>query len=104
MGLCDPKVGLTTNRGPILSLDSGNYQVVVGVGTGGTPQRFYPHDLSVTHTRATGVGDSWSPAYPTGVGCVSVTRNGVWPNGVPEALGSGMAYLAGNGVPQIYHH
>ncbi len=102
VGLVDPKIGMTTNHGPILSLDSGNFQIVVGVGTGDTPRKFYPHDLNVTFVRATGVGDAWSSAYPTGVGCTSFTRSNAWPNGVPDALGSGIAYLAGNGVPTVY--
>src|SRR5262245_45817883 len=78
IGLMDPKVNMQTNQGKILSLDSGNYTVVVGRGTGNFKQKFYPHDLFVTQAHATGVH-----AFPTGDGSVVFGHKGVFPNGIP---------------------
>lgn len=98
VGWCDPKVGMTTDRGPVLALDAGNGQITVGVGSGNTAQKFYPHQLNISHANATGVGDAWSAAFPTGVGCVAFGRT----TAVPIGIGSGMAYVKGDGSVRVY--
>ena len=65
LGEMDPKVGMETHKGPILTIASGSYTVSVGVGSGDTPQNFYTKDLFVTHTEATG---NWS--FPSGDGAL----------------------------------
>lgn len=98
IGSMDPQVGMTTHMGPILSLDSGNYTVVVGMGSGSYQQRFYPADLFVAYPDATG----W--AWPTGVNDVQFGHtHGVLANGAPLAIGSGMYYLGGDGTVHSFH-
>jgi hypothetical protein len=91
MGLMDPKVGMVTDHGPILTLASGNHTVTVGLGTGDKPGAFYPWQLTVTHAHATGVH-----AFPTGDGSVLFGHDGIWPNGVPDVPGTGMVVFTGS--------
>ena len=98
LGQCDPKVGLVTDKGTILSLDSGNYTVVVGVGSGSVKQRFYPEFLYITYATATG-----SVAWPTGVGCVRFGHSqGIYANGAPVISATGMVYMDGGGIPKSF--
>lgn len=92
IGWMDPKVNMNTNFGKILGLDSGNFQVTVGLGTGDYPGKFYPHQLYVTQLEATG---NWS--YPTGDGAHQFGHHDVFPNGVQQGLGSGMAFEKADG-------
>ena len=98
VGLMDPQVGMITDYGKILSLDSGNYQVTVGVGQGalagnGTvQQKFYPHQLSITYTAATG-----SYSFPSSNGSVQFGHGRTFPNGVRPGLSSGIVELGGDG-------
>lgn len=94
LGYCDPIVGMTTNMGDILSLDSGNSTVIVGMGSGDFQQRFNPQYLYVTDTEATS-----EVAWPTGVGCVKFGHaNTLFTN----AVGSGTAYYSGDNTVHIF--
>jgi hypothetical protein len=93
VGWINPKVGMQTNFGPILILDSGNFQVTVGVGSGSYQQKFYPHQLEITQAHATGLH-----AWPTGDGGLKFGHAGIFPNGVTQGLGTGVAYAKADGT------
>ncbi len=97
IGLMDPQVGMLTDYGKILSLDSGNYQVTVGVGalalagSGTVKQKFYPHDLKITYIAATG-----SYGFPSSTGSIQFGHGHSFPTGIPFNAGSGMEFLGGD--------
>jgi hypothetical protein len=98
MGVIDPKVNMRTDMGPILALDSGNYTVVVGRGSGSFQQRFYPHQLLISEAEATGV---WS--WPTGDGSVKFGHSaGINANGPPVAVGSGTSVLSADSTVHTF--
>jgi len=104
IGYCDPQVGMLTQYGKILSLDSGNFTVVVGVGSGAiagngrVPWRYYPIYLEVASGEA-----GRSVAWPTGVGCVQIGHNrGFLAGGSPKGVASGVSYLGGDGSIYTY--
>lgn len=104
-GLIDPKAGQVTQYGKILSLDSGNYTVVVGGGSGDFPQRFHPHMLQMTEAYATGAagGGKFNTAWPTGDGSVLFGRkNGLFANGVPTCSGNQGFFIGGDGAAHIF--
>lgn len=97
VGWINPKLTMETDKGPILALGDGNHQVTVGVGTGDTPQQFYPWQLRITQAHATG-----DHAWPTGDGGYKFGRSTLWPNGVPEASQqSGVYIYQGNEVQEF---
>jgi hypothetical protein len=98
LGLIDPRPNMVTDKGTIISCDSGNFTVVVGRGSGDFHQRFHPHDLFVTLAQATG---TWS--YPSGDGSVVFGRAGIWASGVVKSgIPSGMQYSNGDSVFNFY--
>lgn len=105
LGVMSPKVGMsvyqssTTSIGKILSLDSGNFTCIVGVGTGSFQQRFYTESLFTTEVWATGVGNS---AWPTGDNSVLYGHHGIFPNGVPSASGNNMDFYGGDSATHTF--
>lgn len=91
LGYMDPKVGMTTNRGPILSVGSQGL-ISIGQGSGDKPMDFYPHDVLITETNAT-TGFSW----PSGDGSFKFGHAGIWPNGVTVGNGPSGAYADATG-------
>lgn len=98
IGLIDPLVNLTTNRGVIVSRASGDYTVQVSGQGVGIMATCHPWELQVSQTVATG---TWS--FPTGDGSVKFGRSGYWPGGVPDLANSGIRYsLGANEVVTVY--
>lgn len=97
MGLMDPVVGMITNYGKILGLDSGNNQVTVGVGkfalqgSGTVKQKFYPHQLEITYAAATG-----TYGFPATAGSVRLGHKNSYPSGIQIPAATGMAELWGD--------
>ena len=76
-GLIDPQLGMVTHQGTITQIDTDGGQVGVSGGGVGALTRFYPNQLMVTYTHATGV---W--AWPTGgLGAVAHGHVSDWPAG-----------------------
>jgi hypothetical protein len=110
LGMMDPKVNMNVawgamhESGKILALDSGNFQVTVGVtkyasiASGVGVKKFYPHQLNVLQQHATG---TWS--WPTGDGSVTFGHHGAFPNGVPTVAGTGMAYYGGDDTVHLFN-
>jgi hypothetical protein len=97
-GLIDPMVDMNVRHGTesrwIKALDSGNFQVGLALASGGAViAKAYPHDLKVSET----VAQYWG--WPTSTGSVTAGHSGVFPNGVPQGIGSGMAMADGDDVP-----
>lgn len=97
LGQMDPKIGMITDHGTILSIPTGTGTVILGVGTGSVNQAFYPHELYVSLTNAT-TGFAW----PSGDGSVLFGHNGTWPSGVPLRLASGSVYCDATGPHTFY--
>lgn len=104
VGIMDPVVGMKTQYGIITALDSGNFQVTIGVGQGAptgigpVSQKFYPHQLNVQYSFATGVGYG----FPTQNGSVTFGHKATFPTGVTKDPASGMTILPGNEIPQVF--
>jgi hypothetical protein len=93
LGLMDPKVGMVTDQGTITVLDSGNFLVTVSGLNVGDPTRFYPSQLFVTRTEATG---HWS--FPTGDGSLSYAHLG---QATQVAQGSGFTVWNGEKIVSV---
>lgn len=104
VGVMDPQVGMVTNYGKILSMDSGNYQVTVGVGkfaaagSGTVKQKFYPHQLEITYAQATG-----SYGFPSSTGSVQFGHGRTFPQGIKPDAASGMQELWGDGQVHTFN-
>lgn len=88
-----PRPNMVTNQGTIVGLDSGNYLVSVSGANVRTLTKYYPDQLWVNYSHATGV---WS--WPTGDGSVVYGHSGVFPNGVPLGMRSGLYFEDQAGV------
>lgn len=102
IGYMDPVVGMRTQFGVITGLDSGNFQVTVGMGRGAPtgvgpmPQKFYPHDLRIDYEQAT--GDPY--LFPTSDGSRLFGHFGN--DGMQPDPASGQHYLGGDGVVHTF--
>jgi hypothetical protein len=96
LGLCDPQVGMLTNAGKILSLNSGNYTVVLGVGSG-----YLVKQLANTYYLNVSSGVAATFTWPTGTDCVKFGHDhGMLASGEPKAVNATMNYTTGvSGVP-----
>ncbi len=100
-GGMDPKVNQRIKRGQqslwIVGLDSGNFQVSLALTSGGTAiAKSYPHEIFIDVTVASGWG------WPTGGGSIGQGHSGVFPNGVPVAIGSGTSFQSGDGTVHTF--
>lgn len=94
VGAMDPKVGMVTDQGTVLEVSD---HVSVSGTDVGVPRDFYAHQLFVSQAEATG---SWS--YPSGDGAVVFGRAVTWPDGVPDAIDTGMYYNPGHSAPVAF--
>lgn len=95
MGVMDPKVGMQTDQGKIITLNDSTV-----TASGDTVRIFsdhYAEHLLVLESEAL---DNWS--WPTGDGSVVFGRSVSWPDGVPDVAESGMAYATGHGAPVLF--
>jgi hypothetical protein len=91
LGEMDPKVGMKTTYGTILTIESGALHCNLGVGSGSAKRTFETYQLHLPLVEATG---SWS--WPTGDGSIVHHHTGVATTFV--GLGSGCAFLPAGGA------
>lgn len=79
LGEMDPKVNMVVDAGTITSVSLPNVEVS-GVSAGVTTTTYFPAQLNILQSHASGV---WS--WPSGDGSLVFGHSGVFPNGVPLA-------------------
>lgn len=96
-GVINPIVGMPIRHGidnlNIISIDSGNYTVNLGTGTGPVTRKAYTHDCMLSYDNATG-----TYSYPTGDGGYSYShKQGAYASGPVSAVGNSGVYAGQDG-------
>lgn len=105
VGLIDPELNMLCRHGIddrwVVGLASGNrpsITVKLALASGGAIASYaYPHELALASGTAHYFG------WPNASGCVTLGRKSTWPNGVPNIIDSGMAFLDGTGSVSLFH-
>jgi hypothetical protein len=102
VGYLNPAVGMKIRHNNetlwVKTLASGNFTVGLSLTNGGAVCRTaYPHDICIDTPTASGYG------WPNGINNpVALGHSGVWPNGIPVAIGSGVSYMTGAGTTATF--
>jgi hypothetical protein len=100
VGFVDPQVNMRVRNGIdsrwIVALDSGNFQVSLGLASGGAVKaKAYPHDLTIDAPQASGFG------WPAGTGSTTLGHNGTHSIGTDDP--TDIYVLGGDGVVTEYN-